>query len=87
MNLNNPNPNQTKQKINKMNQQNEPNSYSIDIFWRFSDSYHTIHGWLASSVLIIGLISNILNITVLTRSNMVNSLFLLTSVEDSVLEF
>ena len=55
-----------------MNEQSERDSNSIDIFWKFSDSYHNTHGWLASAVLIIGLISNVLNIMVLTRSNMVN---------------
>jgi hypothetical protein len=59
-----------------MAQQNEQNSNSIVIFWKFSDLYHTTHGWLASVVLTIGLISSILNIMVLTRSNMVNFLII-----------
>ena len=56
-----------------MTEENEQNSNSIDIFWKFSNLYHNTHGYLASTVLTIGLISNILNVMVLTRSNMVNN--------------
>lgn len=43
-----------------------------NIFWRFSDSYHSLHGWLSTLVSFIGLISNSLNIMVLTRPKLVN---------------
>ena len=56
------------------------NLESIDMFWKFSDSYHTTHGWLSSAVLIFGLTSNTLNIMVLTRPNMVIFCFILVVV-------
>jgi hypothetical protein len=43
-----------------------------NIYWQFSDSYHYLHGWLSTVVSIIGLISNSLNIMVLTRPKLVN---------------
>jgi len=45
------------------------------IFWKFSDLYHPLHGWLSSIVCIFGILSNFLNIIVLTRRNMVNKHF------------
>ena len=42
------------------------------IFWKFSDFYHPIHGWLSTIACTFGIILNFLNIIVLTRRNMVN---------------
>ena len=40
-------------------------------FWEFSNSYRPIHGWLSTFVCLFGIPSNLLNIIVLTRPNMV----------------
>ena len=39
--------------------------------WEFSNSYRPIHGWLSTFVCLFGIPSNLLNIIVLTRPNMV----------------
>ena len=41
--------------------------------WRFSNFYRPIHGWLSSCVCLFGILSNTLNIIVLTRPNMISS--------------
>ena len=51
---------------------NETNS--IQIFWEFSNSYKLLHGWISSAVCMFGISSNLLNIIVLTKSNMVKNL-------------
>lgn len=43
------------------------------IFWKFSDTYRPIHGWLSTAVCLFGIPSNLLNIIVLTRPNMITS--------------
>ena len=53
----------------------ESNIDEKSIFWKFSDLYHPIHGWLSSIVCTFGIILNFLNIIVLTRRNMVNISF------------
>ena len=45
---------------------------SIDnLFWTFSNAYRPIHGWLSTIVCLFGIPSNLINIIVLTRPNMV----------------
>lgn len=58
-------------------------NYSVDlmnatdseetIFWKFSNAYRPIHGWLSTAVCLFGIPSNLLNIIVLTRPNMITS--------------
>lgn len=43
------------------------------IIWRFSNAYRPIHAWLSTAVCLFGIPSNLLNIIVLTRSNMITS--------------
>lgn len=43
------------------------------IYWRFSNVYRPIHGWLSTGVCLFGIPSNLLNIIVLTRPNMITS--------------
>jgi hypothetical protein len=42
-----------------------------NLFWTFSNAYRPIHGWLSTVVCLFGIPSNLLNIIVLTRPNMV----------------
>jgi hypothetical protein len=44
-----------------------------NIYWKFSNAYRPIHGWLSTGVCLFGIPSNLLNIIVLTRSNMITS--------------
>lgn len=45
----------------------------LSIYWKFSNAYRPIHGWLATFVCLFGIPSNLLNIIVLTRPNMITS--------------
>jgi hypothetical protein len=47
---------------------------NTQIFWEFSNLYKLLHGWLSTFVCIFGITSNLLNITVLTKSNMVRKI-------------
>lgn len=46
---------------------------SYQVFWDFSNAYRLIHGWLSTGVCLFGIPCNLLNIIVLTRSNMITS--------------
>lgn len=45
----------------------------LSIYWKFSNAYRPIHGWLATFVCLFDIPSNLLNIIVLTRPNMITS--------------
>jgi hypothetical protein len=50
-----------------------PTNNDYEMFWRFSNAYRPIHGWLSTFVCLFGIPSNMLNIIVLTRPNLINS--------------
>ena len=41
-------------------------------FWKFSNAYNEIHGWLSVVVCVFGILSNITNMIILKRTNMVS---------------
>lgn len=49
------------------------NATEISLAWRFSNAYRPIHGWLSTLVCMFGIPSNLLNIIVLTRPNLIAS--------------
>lgn len=48
------------------------NPNQTTLFWDFSNKYSSIHGWLSLIICFLSLLSNSLNIFVLTRPKMVN---------------